>query len=238
MSHATFIHFCNGRKKKLKTFLDYPLFVQGLTKGSLKRASPSSKITSTPSKAISSPKSLPENKTIPKNTPVAITPTNKVPTMVYNPQEGKVTRRKSIIRIKKQEVTEKEHVNIYHGDETVVIEKITILWKQYYSEMKSKLGGFSSSIIGNCEPILLEDKKTIHLIFRNETNEMEFNKMSLKILEFLKSNLKNNHLSFTTEVSMEKAKKILYTNRDKFDHFVEQHPKLLEWEQKLGLELK
>ena len=62
--------------------------------------------------------------------------------------------------------------------------------------------------------------------------------LSLELLEFLKASLKNNHITFSTEVSKEKAKKLLYTNRDKFNHFTEKHPKLLEWEQKLGLELK
>ena len=104
--------------------------------------------------------------------------------------------------------------------------------------MKQSLGGFSSSILANCDPILKEDGKTVHLIFRNETNELEFNKLSLDVLEFLKSSLRNNHVTFSTEVSKEKAKKILYTNRDKFVHFSKDYPKLLEWEQKLGLELK
>jgi DNA polymerase-3 subunit gamma/tau len=90
----------------------------------------------------------------------------------------------------------------------------------------------------NCEPQLQPDGKTIHVIFRNETNELEFGKMSLDLLEHLKSSLKNNDLEFTTEVSIEKAKKVLYTNRDKFDHYAEKQPKLLDWATRLGLELK
>ena len=60
----------------------------------------------------------------------------------------------------------------------------------------------------------------------------------MTIKNFLKKNMKNSHICFTTEISKTKAKKILYTNRDKFDHFAKTHPKLKEWEQKLGLELK
>lgn len=112
------------------------------------------------------------------------------------------------------------------------------LWNAYSDEKKKTLGGFSSSILSNTEPKLLADNKTIHLVFRNETNELEFAKLSLELLEYLKSNLRNNHICFTTEVSVEKAKKLLYTNRDKFNHFTKKHPKLLDWEQKLGLELK
>ena len=104
--------------------------------------------------------------------------------------------------------------------------------------MKPSLGGFSASVLANCEPKLLDDSKTVHLVFRNETNEIEFGKLSSSLLEHLKSNLRNNHIEFSTEVSKEKAKKILYTNQDKFTHFAESFPKLLEWETKLGLELK
>lgn len=239
MSHATFIHFWDGRKKKIKSFLDYPLFVQGLTKGTLKTSSPSTSTTPAsvvPSKTTHSTISE-EKKAVQNPSPVNAS-VNKVPTMVYNRDSAKSGRRKSIIRIKKPETVEQEQTVVYYGDEVVSEEKIIHFWKEYYDQMKNSLGGFSSSIIGNCDPKLSEDQKTIHLIFRNETNEMEFNKMSLGILEYLKSNLKNNHLSFTTEISKEKAKKMLYTNRDKFNHFAEKHPKLLEWESKLGLELK
>lgn len=158
--------------------------------------------------------------------------------MVYNKEAGKVGRRKSIIRIKPQKVEEEVQEEIHHGDEKVIQEDITKYWKEYTNKMKPVLGGFSSSILANCEPKLLDDSKTIHLIFRNETNELEFNKLSGGVLGYLKKNVRNNFITFSTEISKTKAKKVLYTNRDKFDHFAKTHPKLKEWEQKLGLELK
>ena len=158
--------------------------------------------------------------------------------MVYNKEAGKVGRRKSIIRIKPQKVEEVVKEEVFHGDEPVNQKDVTKFWKEYTNLMKPSLGGFSTSILANCEPKLLEDNKTIHLIFRNETNELEFNKLSGGVLGFLKKNTKNSHITFSTEISKTKAKKILYTNRDKFDHFAKTHPKLKEWEQKLGLELK
>jgi hypothetical protein len=62
--------------------------------------------------------------------------------------------------------------------------------------------------------------------------------MSSNLLDYLKTHLKNNHIAFSTQVSIEKAKKLLYTNKDKFIHLSKTHPKLVDWEQKLGLELK
>lgn len=226
MLDAIVLHSFDGRKKKLKTFLDYPLYVQGLTKGSLKKQV-SSSIPTPPVKTTQSVASAGQ-----KNTEIVRPASPKVASTAVK------GRRKSIIRIKPQTKEEVKKEQIYHGDQPFSSEQITQLWKKYSDAKKKTLGGFSSSILSNTEPKLLPDNKTIHLVFRNETNELEFGKLSLELLEFLKSNLKNNHISFSTEISVEKAKKLLYTNRDKFNHFTEKHPKLLEWEEKLGLELK
>ena len=112
------------------------------------------------------------------------------------------------------------------------------IWKTYAETTKQTSGGFSGSVLANCLPTLKEDNKTIHLIFRTDTNEKEFNRMADDLLIHLKSTLKNNFIQFKTEVNKEKAKKVLYSNREKFDHFTEQYPKLKDWETKLGLAIE
>ena len=148
------------------------------------------------------------------------------------------TRRKSVIRIKPKANQDTKKEVVHHGEETFTQSQLIDTWKIYSDNIKRTAGGFSGSILTNCQPELLADSKTIHVIFRNETNELEFGRMSLELLEYLKSQLKNNHLNFTTEVSVAKAKKVLYTNRDKFEHFAISNPKLNDWMTKLGLELK
>ena len=117
-------------------------------------------------------------------------------------------------------------------------EALSEKWTIYSNQLKQTLGGFTSSVLANCEPILKEDGKTIHVVFKNQTNESEFTGLSQELLPYLKAELKNNYLNFTTEVNITKAKKTLYTNKDKFDHMVNTYPKLNEWATKLGLELK
>lgn len=131
-------------------------------------------------------------------------------------------------------ISEKE---INYGSELFTEEQVIEVWKNYASKVKDTSGGFSGSVLANCQPKLKENQ-TLHVIFRNETNLQEFIKLSENLLNHLKSSLKNNNIQFETEVNKEKAKKILYTNREKFDHFAESYPKLKEWENKLGLELK
>lgn len=111
------------------------------------------------------------------------------------------------------------------------------VWKTYVNKIKQTSGGFSGSVLANGQPTLQADGKTIHLIFKTETNEKEFNRMADEMLVYLKSNLKNNFIAFSTEVNKEKAKKVLYSNKEKFDHFAKKYPKLKDWETKLGLDL-
>lgn len=143
-----------------------------------------------------------------------------------------------MIRIKPQEAESKEKVIKHYGDEPFSAEDLISKWKTYSTRMKETVGGFSASVLSGCEPQLLEDKKTVHIVFRNETNEIEFIRLSLDLIDFLKSELRNNHINFTTEVNKQKAKKVLYTNKDKFDHFSEKYPELVDWADKLKLELK
>ena len=147
-------------------------------------------------------------------------------------------KRKGTIRIKPEVEKGKANKVLDYGNEPIQQGMLSEKWEEYATKIKQTSGGFSSSILVNCEPKLKEDNKTVHIIFRNETNELEFSKMSLNLLEYLKSKLKNSHIEFTTEVNQVKAKKVLYTNRDKFDHLAKAEPKLLDWAAKLGLELK
>lgn len=224
MLNATCFDRFKYGKKKLKTILDFPILLKQLAP----RPLPQSKkqVSITPSKK-------PEQKA-----PEIIQTTINRP--IGSPSKTNSTRaiRKSIIRIKPQSEKEKEDVSISHGNESFTEGELLAIWNTYVQKMKLTSGGFTSSILVNCEPILKKDNQTIHLIFRNETNEIEFNKLSFDLLEHLKFELKNDHINFSTEVNKAKAKKTLYTNKEKFDHLAEKHPELNDWLQKLGLELK
>lgn len=216
------------KKKKLKTFRDYPIFVAQLTNksASTTAAVGNTNTSSTPQKPTSD---------IPPSTPPPSV--SQAPPKVYANQTT-ARRRKSMIRIKPQESEEKEKVAKYYGDEPFTLDHLKAKWNIYTDRVKEISGGFSASVLSGCEPQILEDQKTIHLVFRNETNELEFTRLSLDLIEFLKEELKNNHINFQTEVNKQKAKKVLYTNKDKFDHFTEKYPQLNDWADKLKLELK
>jgi DNA polymerase-3 subunit gamma/tau len=133
-------------------------------------------------------------------------------------------------------VEEKEEID--YGNETVTQEKLGEFWSKYVENIQSNSGGFTASVISTCQPQLQEDQTTIHTIFRTETNQIEFIRLSEDLLKYLKANLRNNHLKFTWEINQEKAKKILFTDREKFDYLIEKHPQLKDWENKLGLEFR
>jgi DNA polymerase-3 subunit gamma/tau len=225
--NATFFHWIWKPKKKLKTFRDYPIFITHL-------ATNSPKAEQTPPPSTTSNPTNTKIRQYPKTT-ISESPE---PTHSLQQTDSSKRRRKSMIRIKPQEVEAKEEVVIYYGDAPFTSDDLISKWNVYSSNMKQTVGGFSASVLAGCEPILLDDQKTIHLVFRNETNEIEFIRLSLDLIEYLKSELKNNHINFTTEVNEQKAKKVLYTNKDKFDHFSEKYPQLIDWAEKFKLELK
>lgn len=103
--------------------------------------------------------------------------------------------------------------------------------------IKEKSGGFTGSILTSVDPKLFDNGTQILVVFRSETSLIEFDKLAPELLVHLKSSLKNNQIEFKTEVNIEKAKKVLYSNKDKFDHLVKDHPKLTEWAARLGIEL-
>lgn len=56
------------------------------------------------------------------------------------------------------------------------------------------------------------------------------------LLAFLREKLNNSAIQLTGELKTHEEKKILYTNRDKFDHLVEKNPALKDLKERLGLD--
>ena len=212
---------CRGRKKKLKTFRDFPIII------SRKNVSPKRKDVDTYKK--------PEP---PKKANPVVSEEHSALTVTQKNTTSKSKSRPSLIRISSAYETVEAEAEIDYGNEPVSQEQLEQFWDKYVTDVRSSSGGFSASVISTCQPTLQDDHVTIHTIFRTETNQIEFIRLSDDFLKYLKSNLKNNHLKFTWEINQEKAKKILFSDREKFEYLVEKYPELRDWENKLGLEFR
>jgi hypothetical protein len=61
-------------------------------------------------------------------------------------------------------------------------------------------------------------------------------KFYTELIQYLRTELKNDHISLKREVSKVAEVKKLYTSKDIFDHMVKQNPSLQELKDRLGLD--
>lgn len=74
----------------------------------------------------------------------------------------------------------------------------------------------------------------VHL--HNHFQETLINTIKVDILTFLREKLMNNRIQLMGEHKTVDDKKVIYTNREKFDHLAEKNPKLKDLKERLGLD--
>lgn len=67
-------------------------------------------------------------------------------------------------------------------------------------------------------------------------HETMLNNMKVELTAFLREELKNTSLQVTGELSASEDKKVIYTNREKFDYLADKNPILKELKDRLGLD--
>lgn len=74
----------------------------------------------------------------------------------------------------------------------------------------------------------------VHL--HNPVQETLLATLKSDLLAFLREKLNNSAIQLMGELKTHNEKKVLYTNRDKFDHLVEKNPTLKDLKERLGLD--
>ena len=82
----------------------------------------------------------------------------------------------------------------------------------------------------------IREEETIRLQIHNPILEIIFDKIKVELLAHLRSELKNNKLKVELEKLETESKKMIYTNKEKFDHLAEQYPTVKLLQEKLGLD--
>jgi hypothetical protein len=75
---------------------------------------------------------------------------------------------------------------------------------------------------------------TLHL--HNAVQELMLNNMRMELSALLRDKLKNNSITLTGIIVEQEERKVIYTNREKFDYLVERNPLLKELKDRLGLD--
>jgi len=87
----------------------------------------------------------------------------------------------------------------------------------------------------NQEYELTEGNKII-LHLTNPVQKDILDDFRFKFLEFLRSSLNNNSITISAEFLEEESKKMIYTNKEKFNYLAEKNPYLKKLQEKLGLD--
>ena len=112
-------------------------------------------------------------------------------------------------------------------------EDLQVAWKSFTTR-REKLG-LQQELLILREPYHLEDKH-ITVPIANEALEPTFEKFRADLLMFLRDSLENDHISISSEIRELERSKMLYTDREKFEHLKKKYPALKDLQEKLGLD--
>lgn len=101
-----------------------------------------------------------------------------------------------------------------------------------YAEQRRK---FQAEYQMLSQPWRLDDN-VIVVALLSPVHETMLNNIKSELTGFLREQLRNNSIQVTGELQAEDEKKIIYTNREKFDFLVEKNPMLRELRDRLGLD--
>ena len=80
-------------------------------------------------------------------------------------------------------------------------------------------------------------KDTILVKLDNQMQQSQLGEFKFELLEFLRKSLANSHIQLQAEVVVQDRKRMVYTNREKFEYLAEKHPVLHELKNELGLDM-
>ena len=116
-------------------------------------------------------------------------------------------------------------------------EHLNLKWEQYANE-KENVGKHNLLSVLKCKKAILKENYNVHITLDNKVQEEVINDEKTKLLEYLKSQLENNSIYLTTEVSAKKKEDMkAYTAEDKFKKMVNKNPNLMNLKDKFDLEI-
>lgn len=86
------------------------------------------------------------------------------------------------------------------------------------------------------QEIEMKNEHTVVLKLTNSVKVVILDKFRSDLVQYLKTQLNNGLLKLETELLEEEATKMIYTNKEKFDHLAEKKPILNDLKHRLGLD--
>lgn len=116
-------------------------------------------------------------------------------------------------------------------NEEFTAEALQQAWNEFAAQRKMYVAEYQLLT----QPFDRKDNEiVIHL--HNPIQETILNTLRSDLIAFLRKNLRNKSIMLTGELREIESKKILYTNREKFDFLLEKYPALKGLRDRLGLD--
>jgi hypothetical protein len=132
---------------------------------------------------------------------------------------------------KKIEVYEIQGDDVKKDNKLFTEEEFKDAWSAFAESRKVQRGDYQ---LLNQQFEIQENRVVVFL--SNPIQEAMLNEFKTELNTFLRERLHNNSIQVTGELRMEADKKIIYTNRDKYDFLVAKNPLIKELKDKLGLD--
>jgi hypothetical protein len=126
---------------------------------------------------------------------------------------------------------EKEASTIKIPDEPFTPEQLRSTWKAFAEQRKK----FQAEFQMLSQPYELRGSQVIVSLY-SSVHESMLNSIKSELSSFLREKLKNNSIQVMGEFQHSDDKKVIYTNREKFDYLAEKNPLLKELKDRLGLD--
>jgi hypothetical protein len=110
-------------------------------------------------------------------------------------------------------------------------EQLQTAWNEF-AELRKK---FQMEYQLLTQPFELDENRII-LHLHNPVQEPMLANLKSDLTEFIRGRLKNQSIQIVGELRQAEQRKVIYTNREKFDYLVQKNPMLKELKDRLGLD--
>ncbi|GAB4243609.1 MAG: hypothetical protein Tsb0034_21490 [Ekhidna sp.] len=154
--------------------------------------------------------------------------------VVRPPESNKPKDTPSIFNRKKQQEEKKDTGSVIEkNEENFTTEDLKKVWKAFGDNWKDAVD--TDRLILNKEVTKGEAHEVIlHLNSQLEVSFLE--KFEVELVQFLRTELKNDYITLKREIVQEEEAKKLYTSKDIFEEMAKQNPNLKDLKDRLGLD--
>ncbi len=112
-------------------------------------------------------------------------------------------------------------------------EELSNAWAGFI-EVRRKLG--SDQEVAFLKHTYVRKGDVLKIQIHNSILELTFDKLKVELQSYLRSSLQNDNIKIELEKLESSSKKMLYTNKEKFEHLAEKHPTIKILQEKLSLD--